>query len=378
MGRNLLHIAVILWIAGLIDAPAWADIVKLNGRPAFQNVTISDFRRGMLVFRGVSGETLRKPLTEVDWIAVDDQEALNTAEEAAARGFWPGAVEFYRAALASGGDDWRETLVRVRLMAALDRAGQFDLAVQEFVELAHRDPHSAAFAPSRPAPPGSAINRAARETLAAAARQATAEAARIALQTRLLELLIYDNERTLPAEFVPAVSRSPAATFDTPDEAAPVSQPADRPPVAEGRRLFGDRPSRRLTRAVVNVTRDSLLLAAAREAVEAGDAGRAVRLLRRGMPYVNPDDLATWRFELSRALIEAGEPLAAADDLLRLLGESPPDELAAEIRYHLGLAHERMGRLDIARRYYAELSDDPAQRRDLRKRAEQALTRIGE
>ncbi|MCK4340771.1 MAG: hypothetical protein KAY37_03500 [Phycisphaerae bacterium] len=39
-----------------------ADTVKLTNRPAFRNVSIRDFRPDVLIFRGVSGEYLRKPL----------------------------------------------------------------------------------------------------------------------------------------------------------------------------------------------------------------------------------------------------------------------------------------------------------------------------
>ena len=77
----------LLLMAGVHPVPG--DTVKLNDRPAFRNVSISDFRDNLLVFRGVSGEYLKKPLAEVEWLAIDGRPHLTAAERAAATGNWP-------------------------------------------------------------------------------------------------------------------------------------------------------------------------------------------------------------------------------------------------------------------------------------------------
>ena len=123
------------WLLLVLGGISAADTVKLLNKPAFRNVTISDFRADRLVFRGVSQQYLQKPLDEVEWLAIEGRPELNSAEQAAATGQWAEAVAGYQRALASLSEPWLRELVRMRLLNACRPAGAFDLAVATYADL---------------------------------------------------------------------------------------------------------------------------------------------------------------------------------------------------------------------------------------------------
>jgi TolA-binding protein len=101
-------------------------------------------------------------------------------------------------------------------------------------------------------------------------------------------------------------------------------------------------------------------------------------LLQRALPYVEPADQGPWRLLLARTRLVAGQPAAAAADLLQLAETAPDPALAATALYYVGVAHERLARADVARRIYRELlqrDDLPA---PVRADATQALQRLGD
>jgi tetratricopeptide (TPR) repeat protein len=338
-------------------AAAPADAVKLVGRPVFRNVLLSDYRDGRIIFRGVSGEYLRKPLGEVEWLECAACPPLTEAEHAAAEGQWAAAATAYQEVLRSGCAPWADRLARVRLLVASDRAGRFDEAVLVLSELLRDYPLETPASPRRPGPPGSETNSRAITALNAALSESGLRPTDAALHRLLLELLLYEEADEVP--FVPEGSDAAAA-------AQPTRQPVDRTPLLGLPVASPPKPAVR-----VRLPGDSWLIDAAARALDAGEAERCRRLIERALPFVAPDERGPWRLVLARARIAAGAFAEAANDLL------PLTETAAAV-YHLAVAHEGLGRPDVAQRLYRELlasSDTPPR---VRVDAARALDRLGD
>jgi tetratricopeptide (TPR) repeat protein len=349
--------AILLLLAAAPDV--WADTVRLAGKPAFRNVRISDFRAGRVIFRGVSGQYLHKPLEQVVWLEIDELPQLGIAEHAGAAGHWDRAAAAYRLALARADRPWLRDLIRFRLLSTYDRAGRFDEAVGLYAELLEGKA-AAVLAPRRPGSPGSAVNARARRRLVESLATSDSTAARRHLRTLLLELLLYDGEE-VPLELGLAI--------------APATQPAPaRSPILGlpmGRKRHSTRPT-------VRLSTDSLLLSAARSALDEGDAERAVELLERGWPYVKRSARGSWRLLLGQARIEAGRYAQAAADLLDLAETAAEPDLAATALYYVGLAHERMEQTDVAGGIYRELLERGDVPERVRADAAAALERLGD
>ena len=356
-----------LSVASPTGAPA--DTVTLVGRPPFEHVSIIDFRNGDLVFRGISRETLRKPLSEVSRLAIDTLPELSAAEQAAEAGLWRPAIESYDAALTSARTDWQRLLIRVRRIDAFDHTEDIARAARECIEIAALQPELAArHRPSRAAPSGSPANALALAELTEAASAGTPPV-RAALLPLVVELCLIDD-RPIPDGV--SGPRSSAANEPT----ATASAPGERgrlPP-----RLFGDRPARRAAQVEVAIADFSLVLAEAERRVNAGRPASAAALLQRGRPFVHESLAPRWTRALTRAWIESGECAAAADLLLRELEAGRAGEEEAGFRYDVGFAHERMGRSDVAVHWYRQVLAMSAAPADVRAQAREALARIAE
>lgn len=377
-----LVLALALVIPGAVAEegdPRQADAVKLRGKPPFVNVAISDFRDGILVFRGVSGEYLRKPIAEAEWLHVAAAPDFSQAEQCAARGFWPGAVDAYRRALDSAPGGWERPLTLARLARALEENGQFDEAVARWIDLATASPaSSASLRPRRFAPPGSAANAGARAALLRAADAAPTPELRDRFNTWLLELLIYDEIDPTRAGFVATAASQP----DFPASAAVMRGAAGSKQTAAGAsappRLFGDRPESRRPGRSVRLALDSQLLAHADERLAANEARGVASLLERSVPFVAEDALPGWRVALARARVAAGDAGLAAEELTDLLRAGVSGSVVYEARYQLAYAKERLHELGPARAEYRALLENGELSAELRARVEDALRRIGE
>lgn len=336
-------------------SPTAADTVKLHGKPAFHHVHVSDFRDGRVVFRGVSGQYLRKPLAQVEWVKLDACPPLGVAERAAARGRWTLAIAAYQQALDEAATSWVPDLVRFRLLSTYDRAGRFADAVAVYVELLeHQGAADDAAAPRHPGPPGSATNARALTRLRQALANTESAIARRHLEALLFELRLYEGLDARAAE-----------TGGPPDTAT------QRSPI-----LSLPMPARK-TRPV-RLSNDSFLLSAAESALDKGQTTRAVNLLEHALPHVDPAGAGPWRLLLGRARLGAGRPADAAADLLHLAETTRDSALAAAALYYVGIAHEQMGQADVAAQLYRQLlgrEDTPA---DVRRDAADALKRLGQ
>jgi hypothetical protein len=129
-------------------------------------------------------------------------------------------------------------------------------------------------------------------------------------------------------------------------------------------------------RTPVHIPYDGILRHAVERALADGEAERAAALLDRAWPYLEESERARWRLLHGQVRIATGHAASAASDLIALAESEPPPALAAEALYYVGLAHEQMGRPDVARRTYRTLSADPSAPAEFRSRATAALARL--
>ncbi len=361
--RVFLKLASLALFCNALVPSVIADTVELVGKPPFEGVEIVGFRTGRLHFRGQSGETLRKPLSQVARIEIEglpDFTAAETCKDAAT------ALDRYEIAARNADRPWLRLLIRARMISARDRTGDFEGAVREFVSLV-RDGTLAdgAAAPRHPGAVGSAANGRARELLQSAADHLDHAEAQSALYRLTLELFIHD-------ELEPPPDIGPVDSTPKPEPAAPATAPTapGRP-----RKLFGDAAPVAAIHPV-RLTADSLLFDEARAALAEKRGARAVRLLEPALPFF--DEQTRWdvRLLLARARLDVGELARAAGDLLALTGDDAPAAIAPQALYYLARSEERMQRPDLARQHYAAAAAHPAASGELTEDAKAALERL--
>jgi hypothetical protein len=373
---------IALGIAGLL--PVWsvsADTVTLAGSPPFRNVSITDVRHGRLIFRGVSGETLQKPLGRVTAVELDELPQLVQADESAAAGDHDSALAALNECDKSARENWQRTLVRYRRLAVLAAAGRTDQALSVFVDLVREDPQTPAEnLPGDIGPGGSSANRAALALLRKTRLRAVTPALEQALAVRRLELTLLEEPDAVRREFTPLEQRSASD--------APASQPTDPD---DAPLLFGT-PRAAPSASPISLSRDSPLRSEARRLLAAGDARAALRLLDRALPFVQNADRGWWTLDASRCRIGLREFARAADELLSTSTAADAAAaaanknaartgasdraLAAWALYYVGLAHEGLNRPDVAADQYRELRSREDLPTDLRADVESALERL--
>lgn len=365
MRRPVLHLA--LGVLLTLSVPARPDTVKLTARPAFDNVIVSDFSRGRLVFRGISGQILRKPLAQIEFVRIPGHPDLFDAELAAVAGNWPLALERYAAARATDPPAWLRRYILAREVRAADAAGAFDRAIEAYLALGVAGAAEAGVSPpARPGPPGSPANQRALALLQDAGSDP-------AIRTLLLQLLILENVTIDRRQWPPIQPAEPATTAPAEPQRRPPS--ADRPVGLLPPLTPASAPAPAATSAPVRIPADSFLLSVAAEWAEHAPA-RGQRLVEAALPYVPLQERAPWRIVLARCRLATDGADVAASDLLALAASESDPAVAAAALYYAGLAHERLGRNDVARTLYAEAAERPAAPAELREQARAAMQRL--
>jgi tetratricopeptide (TPR) repeat protein len=206
--RAYILAAVLTAAAGAL---ARADEVRI-GKATYYDVTVLGGRDGDVEFLGPAGNTISKPVGEVTFIAADATPALTRAETLADSGDLAGAVAGYESVLADS-TGHMATLVRYRLLGALDRLGKINRAVEVWLALLAESSGSRGVIAMRPAnlgAKGSAANADAILLLEAASKQASEELRRQAIDGLLLELNTLEG-RIGAAEVAARIAAGPEA-----------------------------------------------------------------------------------------------------------------------------------------------------------------------
>ncbi len=361
MREMLLRRLVFLIILTTAVNPTRADTVKLRGKPAFHNVQIRGLRDGKLIFRGVSRETLRKPVAQIEWLAITGCPRLNQAEQAAYRGAWVTACADYEYVLQATDVPWVRQWAQRRLVIGYDGLGQFDLAVEQYSALLADGAGHATVSPGRPSARGSVQNRRAIELLSE--QQHSGSLAKPSREL-LLQLLIFED--VTPDILVRRREPHPESQPKSPDEVPSLGilPPATAPAIPPAQ-----------PRVRTYLPADTFLLAAVDDALAEDNATRAGRLVNSSLPFVSPADEPRWRFRQARVWLENGRHAEAGAALLDVHDQLSPASRAWAL-YYVGLAHERMGRNDVALRYYQDLIADDGGSADVQRAARAGLDRL--
>jgi tetratricopeptide (TPR) repeat protein len=348
-------------------APTAADTVKLREKPPFRKVQINDMRDGRIVFRGVSGQTLRKPLEQVEWIEIDAIPSLGAAEQARLAAKADEALSAYRRVLETPAFPWLRGYVRFRLVAAAENAGRFDDAITGWLSLANEG--NAPPLPRKPGPRGGEANVLAIAKLTQAVSAPGRPEIRQRLQVLLLEVALLEGIEPLPAGLESRLAAQ-AVWARVPW----ASDLAERGAGAAGRSsllLPDDEPAA----DSIFLLSDTGLLTTGTQLLEINKVDDAVQLLSRSLPFVRSGESRPWRIALGRALIEKGEFDRAIEVLTEQSGSEPGSGPNGESAYYAGLAHQKAGRTAAAREAYGDAVKDTELPAELRLSAQEALTR---
>ncbi len=355
-----------------------ADEVTLLGKPPFRKVEVLGFRDARVVFRGLSGQVLRKPLRDVQWIELDRAPQFTAAERAAGDGLWPAALAGYeQVAGDASAPDWLRDLARLRHVQGLQHSGRFPDAVEGLIAICRERPSLANEVVLRePASPGGGANREAIGRLKEAAGELP-PAQRDRLERLRLELLIYEAAAKLPRELAERAAEPLPGDLV---EAAPPSQKppeaGDEPPLVRPVEPAGNQ--RASGAAVLELPPDSFVLRAAEAAARKGAHERVVELLERAVPFAPEAEREHWRVELGKSLVAAGRVAEAASALQTAAERLPAGPIRAESLYYWGVSLERLGRPAEAREVFELALRDAAAGSELRERIRAGLRRIGD
>lgn len=357
----MLHASAGILLALATPAGAPADAVKLRGKPAFERVQIVDYRGGKLSFRGLSGQTLRIPVSRVEWLAIDRLPDLGRAERAAA-GDSQLDIESYQRTIEAADEPWLKDLLRARMVTALDGAADAHQATEVFLALLQRQPRL--LSESRPRWMGTLSNADNSRILKALEARCQA-AAPDGLLVLWLQFALLSGEDTLPDRLL---GRSHRPRFGEPPPASATPADADLPAIVQ--------PGPALTGRPLTLPPDTPVLEGARSLLASGDAPSAARVAGAGLAFVAEADSPPWRLLLARALLETGDAVRAEDVLNRLVDADPDPARRAEALYCLARANVRLGRRDLARRHFDAVIALPEASAELRQAACEAQDQL--
>lgn len=154
------RIIIICLVIGIGAAVVHADEVWL-GRLPYRGATVTGVEDGQLVFQTRAGSTVRRAISEVTLIALEGRPDFNAAEKAFQAGQDAEALKAYRQALRSAQVAWLADLIAYRRLAAMERSGQIDKALQQWQAIYRASKGSAgalALMPRTLGPAGSQAN----------------------------------------------------------------------------------------------------------------------------------------------------------------------------------------------------------------------------
>ena len=146
MPSQLTAAATLLILAAARVAAADTLYVGETGKQpiAVNGVKVLDLQGDSLIYQTSGGEQLKKPLSQMQQIAIDGETDFDAAEKAYAGGDWAAAVTGYQASMSSASKQWMKDRSAMRLATAAAKAGRFDAAVAAYAAVLQRNPDAAA------------------------------------------------------------------------------------------------------------------------------------------------------------------------------------------------------------------------------------------
>ena len=193
----------LIFVAGalLVSASLRADTLYISsggGNPVpYSNVKILRVVGGQIVYNLSSGAETRKPLEQVVRMQIDDEPALNAAEQAMFTEKWDEAVDGYTKTARATQKPWLKDWATIRLLTAAQKSNRFDAAATSYVAMLLRDPDTAAkYKPLLPPEGSTFIDSAINDTTAALNTKDIKDQQKLSLLNFLLELQRAKKDRS--------------------------------------------------------------------------------------------------------------------------------------------------------------------------------------
>jgi len=142
---QLAQVTVLLTL--LLPALTHADVVEPHNRPPATAVRIVELKDGQLHYHRTPDRVITRPIDEIAFLEIAEWPLFNQAEQHRRQNRWRQAEESYEQALADlptdnaePGQLDRRLLVQCRLVGVHDAQGQFDRAVQTYLQVIERMP----------------------------------------------------------------------------------------------------------------------------------------------------------------------------------------------------------------------------------------------
>jgi TolA-binding protein len=207
-----------LWVSS-----ARGDAAAATNAMELAKVKIVRVEDGEMVFANASGRESKRTLDQVERIAIDDEPALNPADEAFAQGKFEGAIDGYLKTIQSTRRDWLKEYVARRLLTAAEKVNRFDAAATAYIAavLGKGKP------PAKPAMPDAKstyLASAAKEVDVALQNAKLSAGQRQALLSFLLDLHRARNDQKAMAEVMEQMVKAGAVAANDPAAAGALAR----------------------------------------------------------------------------------------------------------------------------------------------------------
>lgn len=175
----------------------WSVPRTANGKPfPSTKVKIEGVSSAGLMYRSASQDRAAdpKPINDIWRIEVEDEKALNNAEESFVAQKWDDAVANYQRAISTSRKDWVKQYATIRLIAAAEKSGKFSAAASAYAAGVLRDPKAADAKPDVPKDKKSELPAAINAVKGALASPRLTTAQKSALQAFLVELYTANDQ----------------------------------------------------------------------------------------------------------------------------------------------------------------------------------------
>jgi TolA-binding protein len=163
----------------------------------YANVKVLRIADGQIVYTLSSGSETRKPVDQVVRMQIDDEPALNVAEQAFVAEKWDDAVDGYNKVARATNKPWLKDWVTLRLLTAAGKSKRFDAAATAYIAMLVRDPETAAkYKPQLPDAGSTYIDGAISEANAALNTKDITDRQKLALLGFILDLQRVRKDRS--------------------------------------------------------------------------------------------------------------------------------------------------------------------------------------
>ena len=152
--RGFISLIAIVFLNSLSRADTVAVQRPGDQNPVtYSNVSVTNIEHGIILFTSSAGNSVRKEMSNVTQLTIDDEPQFNQAVQDYAANRFDQAVNEFDQTIQSTTKPWLKAYCEPIFTDAANKAGRFDKAVQGFIYLVLNAPDSAAA--HRPAAPGS-------------------------------------------------------------------------------------------------------------------------------------------------------------------------------------------------------------------------------